>query len=222
MSDPAMPYDLVAPSGTVSLPAGTSLLVTAPAPAGRQFVKDCFAHGLEAGEEVLILTTDEPAGEIGDDLRDRVTLPDDPVADPVQIIDCQTDQLGTIDQAIVDRDVNTPRNLADIGIAFKDAFDRFDRQDVDRVRFGVLSLSIILSYVDRETGYRFCQTLTRGLAQEDALGLFVLNENAHDTDTIDTLQDAFDGHVAIDGGESVSVHISGIDGVSEEWISLGE
>lgn len=222
MSDSAMPYDLAAPSGTVSLPAGTSLLVTAPAPAGRQFVKDCFAHGLKAGEEVLVLTTDEPAGEIGDDLRDRVTLPDDPVADPVQIIDCQTDQLGTTDQAIVNRDVSTPRNLADIGIAFKDAFDRFDRQGVDRVRFGVLSLSIVLSYVDRETGYRFCQTLTRGLAQEDALGLFVLNKNAHDTDTIDTLQDAFDGHIEIDGGESVSVRISGIDGVSEEWVSLHE
>jgi hypothetical protein len=217
-----MSYDLAAPSGIVSLPAGTSLLVTAPAPDGRQFVKECFAHGLEAGEEVLVLTADEPAGEIGDDLRDRVTLPDDPVADPVQIIDCQTDQLGTTDQDIVNRDVNTPRNLADIGIAFKNAFDRFDEQGVDRVRFGVLSLSIILSYVDRETGYRFCQTLTRGLAQEDALGLFVMNENAHDTDTIDTLKNAFDGHVEIDYDDSFSVRISGIDNVSEEWISLGK
>ena len=128
--------------------------------------------------------------------------------------------LNPADRAIVDKDVNTPRNLTDIGIAFKDAFDRFERQGIDRVRFGVLSLSVILSYVDRETGYRFCQTLTRGLAQEGALGLFVVNENAHDSDTIDTLKQAFDGHVEVDDSDPFSVRIVGLDGVSEEWVSL--
>ena len=221
MSDSPQPYDLVAPSGTVQVPAGTSLLVTAPSAAGERFVTSCLVHGLEAGEEALVLTTDSPAGEIGDDIRDRVSLPDDSVAEPVEIIDCQTDQLDAA-QAIVETDVNTPRNLADIGIAFTDAFDRFERQGVDRVRFGVLSLSVILSYVDRETGYRFCQTLTRGLAQEDALGLFVVNENAHDSDTVDTLMSAFDGHAEVDGGDSFSVRLSGIDGVAEEWIPLTE
>ena len=220
MGEDSEPYDLAAPSGTVSLPAGTSLLVTAPGSVGEEFVTACLAHGLEAGEETLVLTTDSPAGEIGDELRDRVSVDDEFVSEPVQIIDCQTDQLDTTDGAIVDKDVNTPRNLTDIGIAFKDAFDRFERQGVDRVRFGVLSLSIILSYVDRETGYRFCQTLTRGLAQEGALGLFVVNENAHDSDTIDTLKEAFDGHAKVDDSDPFSVRIVGIDGVSEEWLSL--
>lgn len=222
MSDATDPYDLAAPSGTVSLPAGTSLLVTAPGPIGERFVTSCLAHGLDAGEEALVLTTDSPAGEIGDELRDRVSLDDEFVADPVQIIDCQTDQLDATDDSIIDKDVNTPRNLTDIGIAFKDAFDRFDRQGVDRVRFGVLSLSVILSYIDRETGYRFCQTLTRGLTQEGALGLFVINENAHDSDTIDTLKRAFDGHAEVDDGDPFSVRISGIDGVADEWLSLDE
>jgi hypothetical protein len=79
--------------------------------------------------------------------------------------------------------VNTPRNLTDISISFKHALDEFEAADAERIRFGLLSLSILLSHIDQETCYRFCQTLTRALGQEAAVGGFLLNANAHDDET---------------------------------------
>jgi len=221
MTDPTDAYDLFASPPAVDLPTGTSLLVTAAQPAGREFIVSSLAHGIDTGGDALVLTADDPAGTVGDELRAAATVPADAATDPIRIIDCQTDGLGVDDDSMVDRDVNTPRNLTDIGIAFKDAFDRFDRQGVDRVRFGLLSLSIILSYVDQETVYRFCQTLTRGLANEGALGLFALNDNAHDEETIATLKRAFDGVAEVDAsGEELSVRITGLDGVTDDWVTV--
>ena len=85
------------------------------------------------------------------------------------------------------------------------------------MRFGLLSLSVILSYVDQETVYRFCQTLTRGVKQEGALGLFLLNVDAHDEETIGTLRRAFDGVAAVESTDGdLTVRVSGVDGVTDE------
>lgn len=116
------------------------------------------------------------------------------------------------------QNVNTPRNLTDIGIGFKRAFDRFDERGVERVRFGLLSLSIILSHVDQETVCRFCRTLTRGISQEGAVGFFLLNRDAHGSGTVTTLSRAFDGVLAVeDAAEGQRVRLPGIDGIAEEW-----
>ena len=212
------PYRVPGVERTVEIPAGTNLLVVASEPVGREWVLDGLATGVHEDEHVLLITADDPAGSVVTDLRQRAGQEADSVTDHLQVIDCQTDEFDT---EATSQDVNTPRNLTDIGISFKDALDEFEAADAERIRFGLLSLSILLSYIDQETCYRFCQTLTRALEQEGAVGQFLLNANAHDDETVRTLQRAFDGTVEIerrdDGHE---IRITGIDGVSEEWVQL--
>ena len=212
------PYDLFDAAELeepFAAPAGNSYLVTAPQPAGRRFVLDALGRGLRDGEGAMILTTDEPAGSIADGLEERTGADD---ADRLRIIDCQT---GTIDLgagATLVQNVDTPRNLTDIGIGFTNAIDGFEEAGIDRVRFGALSLSVVLSYVDQETVYRFCQTLTRGLAGEDYVGLFALTVDAHDEKTINTLRRAFDGRIDVrDGADGPELRAEGIEGLPEAW-----
>lgn len=213
------PYDLfdaADPGGPFAAPAGNSYLVTAPLPAGRRFVLDVLGRGVREGEGAMVVTTDEPAGAIADALGERAA--DD--ADCLRIIDCQTGTVELGGSATLVQNVDTPRNLTDIGIGFTNAIDGFEDAGIDRVRFGMLSLSVVLSYVDQETVYRFCETLTRGLAGEDYVGLFALNVDAHDEKTINTLRRAFDGRIDVRadaGGERPEIRAEGIEGIPGEW-----
>ena len=222
-TDDDRPYRLLDAMGGVEVPAGTSLLVTASEPAGTDFLFRLLRRGYATGEELLVLTTDDPAGTIADEFESLGADAEDESTGGVRVIDCQTDAVSVDAGSIVAQNVDTPRNLTDIGIGFKDAFDEFEAAGVDRVRFGLLSLSVILSYVDQETVYRFCQTLTRGVEQEGALGLFLLNVDAHDEETIGTLRRAFDGVAAVESTDNgLTVQLSGVDGVSEERRLLEE
>lgn len=215
------PYKLLDALGTVDVPAGTSLLVTASEPDGTEFLLRLLGQGHRNGEDLLVLTTDDPAGDIAGDIDAVNDDTDVGAGGGLRIIDCQTEAVDVSDGSTVTQNVNTPRNLTDIGIGFKDAFDEFEANGVDRVRFGLVSLSVILSYVDQETVYRFCQTLTRGVEQEGALGLFLLNIDAHDDGTINTLRRAFDGVVTLEPTErELKVQVSGVEGVEDEWHSL--
>ena len=216
-TDDGRPYRLLDAIEGVEVPAGTSLLVTASEPAGTEFLFRLLRQGYATGEELLVLTTDDPAGAIAEEFESLGADAEDGATGGVRVIDCQTDAVSVDDGSIVAQNVDTPRNLTDIGIGFKDAFDEFEAAGVDRVRFGLLSLSVILSYVDQETVYRFCQTLTRGVEQEGALGLFLLNVDAHDEETIGTLRRAFDGVATVEStDDGLTVQVSGVDGVSDE------
>jgi len=210
------PYTLRGVPG-VETPAGTNLLVTTPEPSGSEFLMELLDAGRREGDDLLVLTTDSPATRI----TDRLEAGTDEAADGgggVTVIDSQTESIETGSDSDVVQNVNTPRNLTDIGIGFKEAFDRFEERGIERVRFGLLSLSVVLSYVDQETAYRFCRTLTRGISQEGAVGFFLLDRDAHDTGTVNTLRRAFDGVLEVeDTAEGQRVRLSGIDGVSEEW-----
>jgi len=222
-TDGGRPYRLLDALDAMEVPAGTNLLVTASEPAGTELLMRLLGQGDRDGEDLLVLTTDDPAGTVTADIETHANDSESGPTDRVRVIDCQTEAVDVDDDSTVTQNVNTPRNLTDIGIGFKNAFDEFDAAGIDRVRFGLLSLSVILSYVDRETVYRFCQTLTRGVEQEGALGLFLLNIDAHDEETIKTLQRAFDGVVTVDStGEGLSIQVSGVEGVSEAPRSIGE
>jgi len=210
-------YDLLqATEATSTRPVapGTSLLVAAPMPTGQEFIVRSIEHAIENAEGGLAITTDESAAVAIDEIA---------AADPaglLRIVDCGSSTTGLDDdRPDVVQDVDTPRNLTDIGIGFTNAIAAFEEAGVDRGWCGLLSLSVILSYVDQKTAYRFCQTLSRGLANEDFMGLFLLDRNAHDEQTENTLRRAFDGLVEIrsreDGHE---LRISGLDGISSQWV----
>jgi KaiC/GvpD/RAD55 family RecA-like ATPase len=233
MTDTDDTYDLVDTGSRVAVPGGTSLLVTAPAAVGRAFVLDVLAAGTGRRDGTLLITNDESAAAVRSGFRERIPgrtgPPDAAEMDGegpaetdrlLRIIDCQTGETGLDDgDPVLLQDVDTPRNLTDLGIGFANALDAFEDVGVDRVRTGLLSLSVTLSYVDQETTYRFCQTVTRRIRRESYLGLFTVNADAHDDRTVGTLARAFDG--VVEGrrdGDGYQVRFDGVDDAPEGWV----
>lgn len=215
----APPYDLadaLAATETVEIPAGTSLLVSGRTDLGRSVVLDALADGGRYDEGALVITTDASARDVRDAYTDRAASDED----LLRIIDCQAGHTG-LDRSATTlvQDVDTPRNLTDLGIGFSNALDAFESLGIERARVGLLSLSVVLSYVDQETTYRFCQTLTRRLDQESYLGLFAIDAGAHDDRTLKTLRRAFDGVLRVRAaeGDGVAFRIEGLDGVDDAW-----
>jgi CheY-like chemotaxis protein len=209
-------YDLLhATAGSESrpVPPGTSLLVAAPMPAGQEFIVRSLARTVEEGAAALAITTDESAETAVADTSDG--------GDRLCVVACAAEFGLDGDHPAVVQDVDTPRNLTDIGIGFTNAVSEFEELGLERGRCGLLSLSVSLSYVDRETAYRFCQTLSRGLAGEELLGLFLLDRNAHDQQTQNTLRRAFDGLVEIRArGDGHELRVTGLDGVTADWAPI--
>jgi len=218
----APPYDLLADASTgesIAVPAGTSLLVIAPVRTGNAAVLDALATGAGPDQGRLVVTTDDPAADVVAACRDRAPSLDRRL---LRVIDCQTGHTGLDrDAETLVQDVDTPRNLTDIGIGFANALDAFDELDVGRVRVGLLSLSIVLSYVDRETTYRFCQTIARRIEAESYLGLFAVDAAAHDERTLDTLRRAVDG--VAEGrrtDDGYELRVEGVDDAPDGWIGV--
>jgi CheY-like chemotaxis protein/KaiC/GvpD/RAD55 family RecA-like ATPase len=197
---------------------GTTLLVAAPMTVGQEFLAQSLEYGLARSEGGLVIATDDSAA--------AVVPAVDASTEHLKVVDCRSDASGFDARGnVVVQDVDTPRNLTDIGIGFTNAVGEFEEMGVDRARCGLLSLSVILSYVDQETAYRLCQTLSRGLAEEGFVGLFLLDRNAHDQQTEQTLRRAFDGLIdsrRIEDGDETEheLRVLGVGGVPSDWVRL--
>ena len=115
------PYELLddeSSTDSLEMPAGASLLVTAPNSVGREFIAGRLGEGLRAGDRRLVVTADD-AGTVVDRAAAAAGVGTSAVADNLRVIDCRTDRVGpgTRDSAAA-RNVGTPRNLTDIGIGF--------------------------------------------------------------------------------------------------------
>jgi hypothetical protein len=59
----------------------------------------------------------------------------------------------------------------------------------------VHSLSTLLMYSDLQTVFRFLHVFTGRVQSVDGLGLFAIDDSAHDEQTMNTLKQLFDGIV---------------------------
>jgi hypothetical protein len=214
---------------------GTSLLVVGPGDAVDELALELVADGVDRGEGGLLVTTTSE----GTDYRSRIA-PDG--TGPLAVVDCGegsadrsrrrhgggSERPPDGDERVRVRAVDSPRDLTDIGLAINDALGWFDGRGVDRVRVGLLSLTILFSYVDRRTVFSFCRTLTGRLDRTGAVGLFTLNRPAHDAATLNLIGRAFDGRIEVrraDDGAATGheVRVLGLDALDEDptpWTPL--
>jgi len=211
---------------------GTSLLVVGPGDAVDELALELVADGVDRGEGGLLVTTTSE----GTDYRNRISRDG---AGSFAVVDCGEGSVGRSRdgagerrpdgaEGVRIRAVDSPRDLTDIGLAINDALGWFDGRGVGRVRVGLLSLTILFSYVDRRTVFSFCRTLTGRLDRKGAVGLFTLNRPAHDAATLNLIGRAFDGRIEVrrtDGGAATGheVRMLGLDGLDEDptpWTPL--
>jgi len=201
-------YDL-GPDLDEEVPPGTNVLVSGPPLSGkRSLCLDILASGVENDEGAIIVTTKDGADRVLSDFETRTPYEDRPVA----VVDCVTRQQGVSDVRDDDRIkyTSSPVDMTGIGIKLSEFLQGFyQNRGIERNRVMLHSLSTLLMYADLQTVFRFLHVFTGRVQSVDGLGVFAIDDSAHDDQTMNTLKQLFDGIVTTQEDGPTTVRLAG-------------
>jgi KaiC/GvpD/RAD55 family RecA-like ATPase len=198
---------------------GTNLLLSGPAMSGkRALLLELLARGATEGEGSVLVTSRDAADEVLAEYEE--TVGDNPGF--LQLVDAVSSQSGgaTDDDRV--RYVSSPGDLTGMGIEFSEVASNASEAGVDRLRVGFDSLSPLLMYVDIERLFRFLHVFTSQIQTQNWLGVFSVDPESHDDQTMNTISQLFDGVVDLritDDGKR-EVRVRGITDTPTDWVVL--
>jgi KaiC/GvpD/RAD55 family RecA-like ATPase len=210
--DGVLPADLVS-----GFDDGTNLLLSGPAMSGkRDLLMQSLARGNRDGEGAVIVTSRDPADEVVEEYEDAVGAE----TGVLRAIDCVSAQSGSATDGDRVRYVSSPGDLTGMGIEFSEVARAAGDAGVDRLRVGFDSLSPLLMYVDLQRLFRFLHVFTSQIQSQGWLGVFSVDPESHDDQTINTISQLFDGVVEVrvtDGGDR-EVRVRGVSDSPSDWV----
>jgi KaiC/GvpD/RAD55 family RecA-like ATPase len=180
----------------VTVPRGTSVLITGPPMVGKsRLAMDVLIDGYRRGEGALVITTEQRAERVRSQFADEIPEFEE---SRLGIVECRSREGGTsgTDTPLV-KYLSSPADLTGIGIGVTECMSVLNAVGTEENRMALASLSTMLSYTDRETVFKFCHVLTARAESVGYLGLFTLDANAHDQQTVNMIQRAFDVGIEI-------------------------
>ncbi|MCF2238415.1 hypothetical protein KVP04_04640 [Halobacterium salinarum] len=216
-----MPYDA---TGVLPRPLpqeiddGTNLLVSGPAMSGtRTLLFELVARGEPDGEGAVLTTSTDPAETVIDDYE-AIRGGDSAFR---HVIDCVSTQSGSASPAPGVHHVSSPSDLTGIGIEFSGVAEAAEAAGVDRLRVGFDSLSPVLMYVDVQRLFRFLHVFTSQIQSQGWLGVFAIDPESQDDQTITTLSQLFDGVLEVrlhDGTQEM--RLRGLADAPTDWLPV--
>jgi KaiC/GvpD/RAD55 family RecA-like ATPase len=199
-------YDLQ-PHLDATVEPGTNILLTGPPLSGkRALCLDLLAAGTENGEGSIIVTTKDSGDLMLERFADRTSYESRPVA----VVDCVTKQQG--DDAPERNRVkyaSSPVDMTGIGIQLSEFLQAFYQdRNITHNRVMLHSLTTLLMYSDLQTVFRFLHVFTGRVQSVDGLGLYCIDETAHDQQTLNTLKQLFDGVAEVREDEEPVIHLA--------------
>ncbi len=204
-------YDLGDVLPDTDIEPGSNLLISGPPMAGKQDVAfEILAHGTQAGEGAIIVTTTDSARET---LREYSALANTGDDAPIGVVDCVSQQQGaeTEDTDRI-RFASSPVDMTGIGIQLSELLEEFyQHRGIQQNRVLLHSISTLLMYSDLQTVFRFLHVFTGRITSADALGVYVIDPTTHDEQEMNTLKQLFDGVLTVteDNGQR-SITTSGL------------
>lgn len=187
-------YDLGPAFARVTVPAGTSLLVSGPPLEGvRANALAPLTYGGRAGDSVLVVSMRYGGESILSELEGAVD------GAPLRVVDCVSQQQGrTLDDERV-RHARSPADLTGIGIEFSAALEALDGQT--RVLFD--SLTMLKQYAAAGAIAGFVRGFTDRIEETDALALATVERPALDDADFRALEELFDATAHVESGSVV-------------------
>lgn len=184
-------YDVsgVLPPETIeTLDPGTNVVVVGPSLSGkRALALELLAAGYEDGEGILCITTMR-SKHIYDDLKRYVPSLEER---RIGVVDCSGSASRSAIQEMTES-VPSPGDLTGISIGTAKLFKQFNRKGISDIRYGLISVSTLLQYIDINTVFKFLHIYTTRVSETDGLGIYTLNDDTHDPTTVNTIKSQFD------------------------------
>lgn len=209
-------YNLGPLFDAATVESGTNILISGPPLTGkRKLAFDILAHGASDGEGTIVVTTRDSSERVLSEYQSVLPNPDE--AD-IGVVDCVTQHQGrsTADTPTV-KYASSPVDMTGIGIKFSEFVEEFySEREIRQNRVVLDSLSTLLVYSDLQTVFRFMHVFTSRIEDADALGVYLIESTAHDSETMNTMKQLFDGVVAIDENRETTLQFPGIDASAAE------
>lgn len=221
-TDGNRPYEVfdAVPLQLDAVAAGTSLLIAGPPMTGKaDLAFDVLAAGVRRDQGALVATTETSATSAAESFHRVVGDPSDRLA----IVDAHGNETrSSAPEGWVVEYASSPSDLTGISIAVTECLRAFEERGVTDLRLSFRSISTLLYYLDAEDVFRFLHVFTSHIERADILGVFTLNETAHDERTIGMIQTVFDGMLQVretDAGDR-QVRAVGLAGGPTDWIDF--
>ena len=130
--------------------------------------------------------------------------------------------MGSPDTENIKR-ASSPVDLTGIGVKISQFLEDFlVKKKVGRIRLCINSLSTILMYSNLQTVFRFLHVFTGRVKAAGGFGLYVVEDEMHDPQTIATLKQLFDGMIEIKAvGDAYAMRIVGLTSKPTPWFEYG-
>jgi len=197
---------------------GTNLMMIGPPMCGKdEIINNIVYSGLKDENSAVIVSTREP----GERVLDWFTQNDlDIPLSHIGIVDCVTKTLGmgAVDTENIKR-ASSPVDLTGIGVKISQFFEEFlMKKGMQSMRLCINSLSTILMYSNIQTVFRFLHVFTGRVKAANALGVYVVEDEMHDLQTVATLKQLFDGMIEIrSSDEGYAMRVVGLTPRPTPW-----
>ena len=166
--------------------SGANILLIGPAMSGKNAVlNSIMSCGLQNGEAIVLVETRVPGAEA----LVKLGLPG---SSRIGVVDCVARTLGVNakDTPCI-RHVSSPVDLTGVGVRVNQLMEDFGRVNGGEARLCVDSVSTMLMYSNLQTVFRFLHVMAGRVALQGDLGIYVVDEGMHDSQTIATLKQLF-------------------------------
>lgn len=206
--------------------AGTILFVAGPAlTATEELALSMVLSGGTSGEGMLFVATNATS----DDLLGRCeTLSPGFDEAPVGVVDCSDYDRESQDYEARIESLSTPSDLTGMGIKFSTLYSALHEESGGGVRTAFVNVSTLFMYTDLRTLFRFLHTLSGRIEATDGIGIFVIDPDSHDEQSVSTLTQLCDGRVDVRdpgaGNADGELRVRGLTEQPREWtpFRLGE
>jgi len=182
--------------GINPIPVGSTVFVTGErfSPAS-ELARSMVLDGASIGDGSVFITTNDSARTLYDRCREDQR---DLAPSQLGILDCTGQDIGEQITDVRTKYVSTQSDLTGIGMKFSALYESLYNVARDgQIRVGLFNLSSLVMYVDLRTLFRFAQTLAGRIESAGGVGVFRIDPEAHDEQTLSTLSQVADGMIEV-------------------------
>ncbi|MDO9516598.1 MAG: recombinase RecA [Methanosarcinaceae archaeon] len=176
-------------------------------------------NGVKDNDAAIVVSTREPGERVFNWFKENKL---DISNANIGIVDCVTKTLGmgAADTENIKR-ASSPVDLTGIGVKISQFFEQFlMKKNIANTRLCINSLSTILMYSNIQTVFRFLHVFTGRVKAANALGIYVVEDEMHDPQTIATLKQLFDGMIEIKAsGDGYAMRVVGFTPKPTPWFN---
>lgn len=201
-----------------SAPGTTVLVAGPPFSQAQQFARSMVVSGTDSGEGALFISTTMTSNRLLEACKKVYPALD---TDQIGVVDCTGQEVGQADSDIAVKYVSTQNDLTGIGMRFSALYESmYAAASEGRVRTALISLSSMSMYVELRTLFQFAHTLSARIDSAGGLGVFALDPDSHDAQTVNTLSQIADGRIEVRESEDDAdgeLRVAGLTNQPREW-----